>query len=80
MKTGKLEINYGFLEKIESKTVAIYEYRCDEGHDVILERGMTEDEPEDLRCNNEPCTAGLKRVYTPPAIKFNGRGFFSTGG
>jgi hypothetical protein len=33
--------------------MAIYEYRCDEGHDVILERGMTEDEPEDLRCNNE---------------------------
>lgn len=60
--------------------MAIYEYRCDDGHDVILERGMTEDEPSNLTCNNSSCNATLKRVFSPPSIKFNGRGFFSTGG
>ena len=60
--------------------MATYEYTCDEGHDVILERGMTEDEPDNLSCNNGSCSSPLKRVYSVPAIKFNGRGFFSTGG
>jgi hypothetical protein len=29
--------------------MAVYEYVCEEGHDVILERGMTESEPENLQ-------------------------------
>jgi predicted nucleic acid-binding Zn ribbon protein len=41
---------------------------------------MTEDEPDNLSCNNGLCLSPLKRVYSAPAIKFNGRGFFSTGG
>jgi predicted nucleic acid-binding Zn ribbon protein len=60
--------------------MAVYEYKCDEGHDTVLERGMTESEPENLQCNKESCSSLLKRVYSVPAIKFNGRGFFSTGG
>ena len=60
--------------------MAIYEYICEKGHSVTLERGMTEAEPDNLTCTEELCTSSLKRVYSAPAIAFKGRGFFSTGG
>jgi predicted nucleic acid-binding Zn ribbon protein len=60
--------------------MAVYEYKCDEGHDVIIERGMTENEPDNLCCNQGECALPIRRVYSAPAIKFNGRGFFSNGG
>jgi len=60
--------------------MAFYEYICEEGHSVTLERGMSEPEPEKLNCSEGLCTSSLKRVYSAPATIFKGRGFFSTGG
>lgn len=60
--------------------MAFYDYVCEKGHPVTLERGMTEPEPENLTCGEELCTSSLKRVYSAPATIFKGRGFFSTGG
>jgi len=44
---------------------------------VSIERGMTEEEviPICENCNNE-----MKRVYYSAPVKFNGSGFYSTGG
>jgi predicted nucleic acid-binding Zn ribbon protein len=60
--------------------MAFYDYVCEKGHPVTLERGMTEPEPDVLNCGEELCTSSLKRVYSAPATIFKGRGFFSTGG
>lgn len=58
--------------------MATYEYKCDNDSSVItITRGMTEDEiiPYCDKCN-EP----MSRLYSAPPIKFNGSGFYSTGG
>ena len=58
--------------------MATYEYQCkSDEFKVIIKRGMTEDEviPYCDKCN-EP----MKRVYEATAVKFNGPGFYSTGG
>lgn len=60
--------------------MAIYEYICEKGHPVTLERAMTDPEPDNLTCTEGLCTSGLKRVYSAPAAIFKGKGFFSTGG
>jgi predicted nucleic acid-binding Zn ribbon protein len=58
--------------------VASYDYKCDNDSEVItITRGMTEDEiiPYCDKCN-EP----MSRLYSAPPVKFNGTGFYSTGG
>ena len=58
--------------------VASYEYKCDVDSEVItITRSMTEDEiiPYCYKCN-EP----MSRLYSAPPVKFNGTGFYSTGG
>ena len=58
--------------------MASYDYLCvfDDSMTTI-ERGMTEEEviPRCDKCNTE-----MKRVYHAPPVKFNGTGFYSTGG
>lgn len=58
--------------------MASYEYQCsnDKSRQVI-QRGMTDDEIIPL-CDN--CNRPMERVYSAPAVKFNGTGFYSTGG
>jgi putative FmdB family regulatory protein len=58
--------------------MATYEYKCsDDDFKVSIKRGMTEEEviPYCDKCN-EP----MKRIYTAAPVKFNGGGFYSTGG
>jgi putative FmdB family regulatory protein len=58
--------------------VATYEYKCSgDGSVITITRGMTEDEiiPYCDECN-EP----MGRLYSAPPVKFNGSGFYSTGG
>lgn len=58
--------------------VASYEYTCGVDLEVVtITRGMTDDEiiPYCDKCN-EPMT----RLYSAPPVKFNGTGFYSTGG
>ena len=58
--------------------MASYDYKCDNDLTVItISRGMTEDEiiPYCDKCN-EP----MSRLYSAPPVKFNGTGFYSTGG
>ena len=56
--------------------MAIYTYECPDCHiqqDVI--RGISEAEKSYL-C--EQCNSMLFRVYSSPAVQFNGSGFYST--
>lgn len=58
--------------------MASYDYKCDNDSEVVtIIRGMTEDEiiPYCDKCN-EP----MSRLYSAPPVKFNGSGFYSTGG
>jgi predicted nucleic acid-binding Zn ribbon protein len=58
--------------------MASYDYLCPFGNEMItIERGMTEEEVIP-RCGN--CNTEMKRVYHAPPVKFNGTGFYSTGG
>ena len=58
--------------------MATYEYECPgDGEIVIIERPMSEPE-SDYVCGT--CGAKLRRVWTAPPVKFNGTGFYSTGG
>jgi len=58
--------------------VATYEYKCDADNiEVSVERLMSDEEvtPE---CN--VCNQDMKRIYYAAPVKFNGTGFYSTGG
>jgi len=64
--------------------VATYEYECEGetgcsagGEVITITRGMTEPESE---YNCVVCGYRLKRIYSAPPVKFNGTGFYSTGG
>lgn len=59
--------------------MATYEYVCDSGHNVLIERSMTEPEGNPT-CTAPECNQNLKRVYSTPSISFKGKGFYSTGG
>ena len=61
-----------------SKVVASYEYKCEKDSSTqTIQRGMTDDEIIPL-C--DACNAPMNRVYNAPPVKFNGSGFYSTGG
>lgn len=58
--------------------MASYEYKCNTDSEVvIISRGMTEDE---IIPYCDTCNQPMSRVYSPPPVKFNGTGFYSTGG
>lgn len=58
--------------------VASYDYLCPFGNEMItITRGMAEEEVIP-KCDN--CGTEMKRVYVAPPVKFNGSGFYSTGG
>jgi putative FmdB family regulatory protein len=66
------------LAKERLVLMASYDYECaGDGEIITIERGMTEPEQE-YACSI--CGSKLKRVYTAPPVKFNGTGFYSTGG
>jgi putative FmdB family regulatory protein len=52
----------------------IYEYRCDEGHEVEVIQPITEEPLE--KCPE--CGAPARRVLHSPAIHFKGPGFHNT--
>lgn len=58
--------------------MASYEYKCKaDGSTQTIQRGMTDDEIIPL-CDS--CNSPMDRVYVAPPVKFNGTGFYSTGG
>ena len=58
--------------------MATYEYECvKESKKIIIHRPMADDEPE-YHCKE--CGTKLKRIYDATPVKFNGTGFYSTGG
>lgn len=59
-------------------SVATYEYKCDaDNQEASIQRPMAEAEviPVCTICNMD-----MKRVYYAAPVKFNGTGFYSTGG
>lgn len=52
----------------------IYEYRCDDGHEVEVMQSITEEPLE--KCPE--CGATTRRVLHSPAIHFKGSGFHNT--
>jgi predicted nucleic acid-binding Zn ribbon protein len=58
--------------------MASYEYTCDsDSEKVTIVRGMTEDE---IIPYCDVCNQPMRRVYSAPPVKFNGTGFYVTGG
>ena len=58
--------------------VASYEYKCEiDSSTIIISRGMTEQE---IIPYCDSCNEPMVRVYSAPPVKFNGSGFYSTGG
>lgn len=58
--------------------MASYEYKCRaDGSTQTIQRGMTDDEIVPLCAI---CKEPMERVYSAPPVKFNGSGFYSTGG
>jgi predicted nucleic acid-binding Zn ribbon protein len=61
-----------------SGNVASYEYKCEiDSSTITISRGMTEQEIVPY-CDS--CNEPMVRVYSAPPVKFNGSGFYSTGG
>src|SRR3954471_760184 len=54
--------------------MAIYEYRCDNGHTFEVMQKMTDD-PVSV-CGT--CEAPVQRVFHPVAVHFKGKGFYNT--
>jgi putative FmdB family regulatory protein len=54
-----------------------YEYKCDNCGGTIEIQVAMEDRDNHWECS---CGDPMKRVYTAVPVKFNGRGFYSTGG
>ena len=58
--------------------VASYEYKCDSDSSVVtITRGMTD---EEIIPYCDECNQPMSRLYSAPPVKFNGSGFYSTGG
>ncbi len=52
----------------------IYEYRCEEGHELEVLQRMTEDSLSSC----QECGAPARRVLFAPAVHFKGSGFYTT--
>lgn len=58
--------------------MATYEYKCElDNQEASIERRMADEEVFPV-CNI--CNQDMKRVYYAAPVKFNGTGFYSTGG
>lgn len=57
--------------------MATYEYTCLECDKVTALSRAIDDRDEPVICD---CGEFMKRSFTPPAITFNGPGFYKTGG
>lgn len=58
--------------------MATYEYKCNtDNQEVSIERRMADEEVIPV-CNI--CNLEMNRVYYAAPVKFNGTGFYSTGG
>lgn len=58
--------------------MASYEYKCENDSEfVVITRGMSDDE---IIPYCDTCNDPMTRVYSAPPVKFNGSGFYSTGG
>jgi predicted nucleic acid-binding Zn ribbon protein len=58
--------------------MASYEYKCENDSEfVIITRGMTDDE---IIPYCDTCNDPMVRVYNAAPVKFNAKGFYSTGG
>jgi putative FmdB family regulatory protein len=58
--------------------MASYEYICEaDEFRITVHRGMTEDE---ILPYCDTCNEPMRRVFTAAPVKFNGTGFYSTGG
>src|SRR4051812_5974486 len=53
---------------------AIYEYRCERGHQFEVMQKMTDDPVQS--CTR--CEAPVQRVFHPVAVHFKGKGFYNT--
>jgi len=54
-----------------------YEYKCDACGTTMDKQVEMEDRDNVWECS---CGEPMRRVYTAVPVKFNGRGFYSTGG
>jgi len=54
-----------------------YEYRCHKCLSLTILNRKTEERDEEVSC---PCGQNSSRIYSTPAVKFKGSGFYSTGG
>jgi putative FmdB family regulatory protein len=54
--------------------MAIYEYRCPNGHTFEVIQSMSDDPVETC----ELCGAPVERVFHPVAVHFKGSGFYTT--
>lgn len=54
-----------------------YEYRCKECNAMFVMSREVDERDEPVSCG---CGWEARRVYSPPAIKFKGTGFYKTGG
>ncbi len=52
----------------------IYEYRCDNGHEIEVMQRMTDDPLAECTV----CGAPVQRVFHPVAVHFKGSGFYNT--
>jgi putative FmdB family regulatory protein len=52
-----------------------YDFKCSECYGVISIQASVTDNPKPL-CSN--CGGPMSRVFAPPAVTFNGSGFYST--
>jgi predicted nucleic acid-binding Zn ribbon protein len=71
---GSVPVSPDTNQKKEA-TLPTYEYECP-GEGVVVELSLPFDHERPI-CR---CGAPLERVYSAPAVKFNGTGFYSTGG
>jgi len=53
--------------------MAVYEYKCSNGHEYTELRSIKEDQ---VRTECECCGEVLKQVYTAPLMQLKGTGFY----
>ena len=54
-----------------------YEYRCNKCMSLTTLSRKVDERDEEVACI---CGHTSSRIYNTPSIRFNGRGFYSTGG
>lgn len=54
-----------------------YEYRCGKCQALYVLSSSVDERNNEVKC---VCGSEAQRVYNVPAVKFNGTGFYSTGG